>query len=135
MEQFAAFIAIDWSDAKHEVWLVDTSTSQKASFVLTHTPEELAAWATALRPRVAGWKRAVGLEQSRGPLLSALLPHDWLGLSPITPATLAKDRQAFSPSRAKDAPRDADSRLALRLHHRDHLKAGRPDKAKTRTLH
>ena len=29
MEQFAAFIAIDWSDAKHDVCLLDTATNKK----------------------------------------------------------------------------------------------------------
>lgn len=135
MEQFAAFSAMDWSDAKHEVCLVDTSTSKKESFVLKHTPEELAAWATALRTRVAGRKIAVCLEQARGPRIYALLQDDFLVLYPINPATLAKYRQAFSPSRAQDDPRDADSLLELLLHHRDHLKAWRPDKAKTRTRH
>jgi transposase len=134
MEQFAAFIAIDWSDAKHDVCLVDASTSKKESFVLKHTPEELAAWATALRTRFAGRKIAVCLEQSRGPLIYALLQYDFLVLYPINPATLAKYRQAFSPSRAKDDPRDADYLLEWLLHHRDHLKAWRPDHAKTRTL-
>lgn len=134
MEPFAAFIAIDWSDAKHDICLVDASTSKKESFVLKHTPEELAAWATALRTRFAGRKIAVGLEQSRGPLIYALLQYDFLVLYPINPATLAKYRQAFSPSRAKDDPRDADYLLELLLHHRDHLKAWRPDNAKTRTL-
>jgi hypothetical protein len=75
MEQFAAFIAIDCSDAKHDVCLVDASTGKQESFVLKHTPEELAAWATALRTRVAGGKIAVCLEQSRGPLIYALLPY------------------------------------------------------------
>jgi transposase len=133
MEQFAAFIAIDWSDAKHDVCLVDASTSQKESFVLKHTPEELAAWATALRTRVAGRKIAVCLEPSRGPLISALWPYDFLVRYPINPATLAQYRQACSPSRANDDPRDADDRLEWLLHQRDHLKAWRPDHAKTRT--
>jgi transposase len=134
MEPFAAFIAIDWSDAKHDICLVDASTSKKESFVLQHTPEELAAWATALRTRFAGRKIAVCLEQSRGPLIYALLQYDFLVLYPINPTTLAKYRQAFSPSWAKDDPRDADYLLELLLHHRDHLKAWRPANAKTRTL-
>jgi ribosomal protein S15P/S13E len=133
LEQLAACIAIAWSDAKHAVWLVDASTSQTASFVLKHTPEALAAWATALRTRVAGRKLAVCLEPSRGPLISALLPYDFRVLYPIHPATRAKYRQAVAPSRATDDPRDADDLLEWRLHQRDHLKAWRPDQAKTRT--
>ena len=111
MEQFAAFIAIDWADAQQAIWLLDASTNQKAHCVLTHPPEALEAWATALRTRFAGQKIAVCLEPSRGPLISALLQDDFLGLYPLNPATLAQDRQAFSPSRAKDAPQDADSLL------------------------
>jgi transposase len=62
------------------------------------------------------------------------LKYAFLGLSPINPATLAKYRQAFSPSRAKDEPQDVADLLALLLHHRDRLKAWRPENAKTRTL-
>jgi transposase len=134
MEQFVAFIAIDWADAKHDICLLDASTSQKEQVVLKHTPEDLEAWATALRTRFGGQKIAVCLEQSRGPLIYALLKYDFLVLYPINPATLAKYRQAFSPSRAKDDPQDADYMLELLLQHRDRLKAWRPDHAKTRTL-
>jgi transposase len=133
MEQFAAFIAIDWADAKQDIWLLDASTNQQEPCVLTHTPEALEAWATAWRTRFAGQKIAVCLEQSRGPLLYALLKYDFLVLSPVNPATLAKYRQAFSPSRATDDPQDADYLLEILLHHRDRLKAWRPDTAKTRT--
>jgi transposase len=62
------------------------------------------------------------------------LKYDFLVLYPINPTTLAKYREAFSPSRAKDDPRDADYLLDLLIHHRDRLKAWRPDTAKTRTL-
>jgi transposase len=134
MEQFAAFVAIDWSDTKHDICLVDVATGKKESLILKHTPEELEAWATALRIRFGGRPIAVCLEQSRGPLIYALLKYDFLVLYPINPTTLAKYREAFSPSRAKDDPRDADYLLELLVQHRDRLKAWRPDNAKTRTL-
>ena len=111
MEQCAAFVAIDWSDAKPALCLLDGATGKKEAGILTHTPEALEAWATALRTRFAGQPVAVGLEPSRGPLISALLQYDFLVRSPLNPATLAKYREAFSPSRAKDAPQDADSLL------------------------
>jgi transposase len=134
MEQFVAFVAIDWSDTKHAICLVDVATGTKESLILKHTPEELEAWATALRIRFGGRPIAVCLEQSRGPLIYALLKYDFLVLYPINPTTLAKYREAFSPSRAKDDPRDADYLLELLVQHRDRLKAWRPDHAKTRTL-
>jgi transposase len=133
MEPFAAFVAIDWSDAKHDICLLDVATGKKEADILKHTPEELEAWATAWRTRVAGQPIAVCLEQSRGPLIYALLKYDFLVLYPINPATLAKYREACSPSRATDDPRDADYLLELLLHHRNRLKAWRPDHAKTRT--
>ena len=54
MEQFAAFIAVDWSDAKQDICLLDASPNKQEHCVLPHTPEELEAWATALRTRFAG---------------------------------------------------------------------------------
>ena len=51
----------------------------------------------------------------------------------MNPTTLAKYREACSPNRATDDPRDADSRLARLVQHRDRLKAWRPDHAQTRT--
>jgi Transposase len=134
MEQFAALIAIAWSDATHDICLLDVATSKQESCILKHTPADLEAWATALRTRFAGQQIAVCLEQSRGPLIYALLKPDFLVLSPINPATRAKYREAFSPSRANDDPRDAEYLLELLLQHRDRLKAWRPEHAKTRTL-
>ena len=54
MEQFAAFIAIDSSDTKHDIRLFDVATGKKRSCIRKHTPEALDAWATVLRARFAG---------------------------------------------------------------------------------
>jgi hypothetical protein len=133
MEQCAAFVASDWSDTKHDICLVDVATGKKESLSLKHTPEELDAWATAWRTRCAGPLIAVCLEPSRGPRISALWKSDFWVLSPVNPPTLAKYREACSPSRAQNAPRAADDRLELRLQQRDRRKAWRPDHATTRT--
>ena len=55
-------------------------------------------------------------------------------LYPINPTTLAKYREAFTPSRAKDDPTDADYAAELIMKHSDRLKAWRPDDEQTRTL-
>jgi len=86
------------------------------------------------RSRFQGQPIAVGLEQSRGPLIYALLKYDFLVLYPINPVTLAKYRQAFSPALGKDDPSDADYLLDLLQHHRARLTPWRPDDEKTRTL-
>ena len=46
----------------------------------------------------------------------------------------SKFREAFSPSRAKDDPTDAEYLVELLVHHRERLKAWLPDDEKTRTL-
>jgi len=94
----------------------------------------LQEWALALRTRFQGQPIAVGLEQSRGPLIYALLKYDFFVLYPINPVTLAKYRQAFSPALGKDDPSDADYLLDLLQHHRERLTPWRPDDEKTRTL-
>src|ERR1044072_4187632 len=134
MSDFAAFVGIDWSDKKHDLCLVDAATGKKEFSILKHTPEALNEWALKLRSRFGGQKVAVCLEQSRGPLIFALLKYDFLALYPVHPKTLSSYREAFSPSRAKDDPTDADYQVELLLHHRDRLKVWRPDDEQTRTL-
>jgi hypothetical protein len=49
--------------------------------------------------------------------LFALLQYDFLVLYPLNPTTLAKYREAFTPSRAKDDPSDADYAAELLMKH------------------
>lgn len=134
MNTFAAFVGLDWSDSKHVCCLVDAATGSKEFFTLHHSPEAIDQWATSLRSRFNGQNIALCLEQSRGPLIFALLKYDFFVLYPINPSTLANYRGAFSPSRTKDDPTDADYQAEILIHHRDRLKAWLPDDAKTRTL-
>ncbi len=134
MADFAAFLGIDWANDKHDLCLLDATTGTKEFLRLAHKPEVLDAFLTQLRARYPQQPIAVGLEQARGPLLFALLKYDFLTLYPIHPTTLARYREAFSPSRAKDDPTDAAYAAELLQHHRDRLTAWIPDDAQTRTL-
>lgn len=134
MSEYAALVAIDWADKQHAVCLYDPSTGKREQSIVKHTPAALQQWALSLRQRFAGQQIAVGLEQSRGPLIYALLQYDFLVPYPINPATLAKYRQAFSTAGGKDDPADADYLLDLLQHHRDRLRPWHPDDEKTRTL-
>ena len=134
MNEFAAYVGWDWADKKHDLCLVDAASGRKESSVIKNTPQAIEEWATGLRKRFGGRPVAVCLEQSRGPVIFALLKYDFLVLYPINPTTLAKYREAFSPSRAKDDPRDAEYLAELVIQHRDRLKAWRPDDERTRTL-
>jgi transposase len=134
MTDFAALIGLDWSDKKHDLCLIDSVTGRRETAVLPHSPQQIEQWAADLRARYGGQPVAVCLEQSRGPLIYALLKHDFLTLYPVNPRTLSKSREAFSPSRHKDDPPDAEHLAELLLHHRERLRAWRPDDEQTRAL-
>src|SRR2546428_3016694 len=134
MSEYAALVAVDWADQQHAVCLLDPSTGEREQSIVKHTPAALQEWALSLHQRFAGQPIAVCLEQSRGPLIYALLQYDFFVLYPINPATLAKYRQAFSTARGKDDPTDADYLLDLLEHHRNRLRPWHPDDQKTRTL-
>jgi transposase len=60
--------------------------------------------------------------------------YDFIVLFPINPVTLTRYREAFTPSRAKDDPVDADLLCELVARHREQLKAWQPDDVCTRKL-
>lgn len=120
---FAALVGLDWSDQKHDLCLVDATTGDRELSIIKHTPEALNEWARDLRVRFGGRRVAVCMEQSPGSLIYALMKYDFLVLYPVNPQTLAKFREAFTPSRAKSDPTDAEFLVELLSHHRERLKA------------
>ncbi len=130
----AAFVGIDWADAKHDVCLQAAGTAKRECFQLEHTPEAIETWVSTLRSRFRGQPVAVCLELTKGPLVSALRKDDFLVLFPINPLTLARYREAFTPSQAKDDPTDAALQLELLLTHRDKLPPLQPQSPTMRTL-
>ena len=133
-EAFAAFVGIDWADAQHDVCLQAAGSTKRECCILEHTPEAIDAWVTTLRMRFNGQPIAVCLELNKGPLVSALRKYDFLVLFPLNPLTLARYREAFTPSRAKDDPTDAELQLELLLTHRDKLQPLQPQSPTMRAL-
>jgi transposase len=133
-EEFAAFVGLDWADAKHDVCLQATGTERREFLILEHRPEAIDAWVHTLRTRFNGQPVAVCLELNKGPIVSALRQYDFLVLFPVNPLTVAKYREAFTPSRAKDDPTDAELQVELLLKHRDKLTPLAPQSAMMRTL-
>src|SRR5919198_4903836 len=131
---FAAFVGIDWADAKHDGCLQAAGSAKRECFQLEHTPEAIDAWVTTLRTRFHGQPVAICLELNKGPLVFALHKYDFLVLFPINPLTLARYREAFTPSRAKDDPTDAALQLELLLTHRDKLQPLQPQSPAMRAL-
>src|SRR5215510_12272078 len=133
-DTFAAFVGIDWADANHDICLQATGAAKRECFQLEHTPEAIDAWVTTLRKRFHGQPVAICLELNKGPLVFALRKYDFLVLFPINPLTLARYREAFTPSRAKDDPSDAELQLELLLTHRDKLQPLSPQSPAMRAL-
>ena len=130
---FTALVGIDWSDKKHDFCLQGAGSQQRELGVVAHRPEVIEHWARALYQRFGG-PIAVCLEIAKGPLVHALQRYEFIVLFPVNPAMLAKYREAFVPSRAKDDPTDAEIALELLLRHREKLQPLKPQSAAMRTL-
>jgi hypothetical protein len=133
-EECAALVGLDWADATHDVCFHATGTERRECLRLEHRPEASDAWVQTLRTRFNGPPVAVCLELNKGPIVSALRPYDCLVLFPVHPLTLAKYREAFTPSRATDDPPDAALQVELLLTHRDKLTPLTPQSPTMRAL-
>jgi transposase len=133
-EEFAAFVGLDWADTKHDVCLQAAGTARREFGGFEHSPEAIDAWVQTLRTRFNGQPIAVCLELKQGPIVSALRNYDFLVLFPVNPLTLAKYREAFTPSHAKDDPTDAELQVELLLKHRDKLTPLTPQSPTMRAL-
>jgi hypothetical protein len=121
----AAERTIAWRNVSHKIERINAD-------VIKHSAETLDQWPDSLRRRYPGQKIAVCLEQARGPLVYALLKYNFLSLYPINPKTLAKFREAFTPSRAKDDLGDTAYLADLLALHHDKLRPWLPDDEKTK---
>jgi transposase len=134
MSEFAAIIGLDWADAKHDICLQCAGTEQREFAILEHRPETIDAWACALRQRFMGQPIAVALELDKGPIVAALRQHDCFVLFPINPSTLAKYRETWTVSGAKDDPTDAELALELVSKHPERFKPLNPQSPAMRAL-
>jgi len=132
--EYAAFIAIDWADEKHAFALQCSAAAKKETGTLEQKPELIGAWVAQLRERFGGRLIAVGVEQSRGALIHALLAYDFLVIYPIHPTTVSKFREAFKFSGAKSDPLDTQQILEILTKHLALLKPLKPDTQETRLL-
>jgi len=131
---FAALLGIDWADKKHDICLCAAGSTKRERSVVPHTPAALRDWADKLRERFGGAPVAVCIELTQGPIVSALLEHDFFVLFPVQPKTLARYRETFTTSGAKDDPTDAEFALELLLRHPDKLTPLEPESVPMRSL-
>ncbi|PAY21012.1 IS110 family transposase [Rhodopirellula sp. SM50] len=129
----ALFIGIDWADQKHDCHIIDPAGKEMA-MELPHTPESINEWIAKMTEKAGGGKIAIMLEQSKGPLIHALMFHANIALYPINPKQLARYRESYPGGDGKSDPTDA-MYLARMLGERiDTLKAWLADDEQTRLL-
>jgi transposase len=133
LSAYTAVIGIDWADKKHDVCVQAVGSDERQFSRIPHQVDKIDEWARAMYLRHGG-QMAVAVELSKGPIVSALQKYNFFVIYPINPTTLAKYRQAFNPSGAKDDPTDAELALDLLLKHPDRFEALNPQSVEMRTL-
>mgnify|MGYP001082310259 CR=1 FL=1 len=131
---FAALIAIDWADRKHDVCELEHHNNKPIFTVIPSKPEAINAWANALKQKYNGQLVAVACELKKGPLIYALSKFKHMVLFTINPSTVAKYRKAFTQSGAKDDPTDAAIQLEILQQHMPKLNVITPDTESIRSL-
>ena len=131
-DQPALFIGIDWANEKHDCYVIDRD-GKGFHQELTHSAESIDAWVADMLKLADGKPIAIMLEQSRGPLVYALMFRKNVLLYPVNPKQLARYRESY-PGGGKDDPSDARY-LARMLRERiTTLTAWQPDDDNTRLL-
>lgn len=132
-DEFTAVIGLDWADSKHDICVQPAGSEAREFQRIAHNPKHIERWALSMRERF-GAPIAVALELANGPIVYALQKYDFLVLYPVNPAMLAKYREAFQSSGAKDDPTDAELAVDLVLRHRERFKPLKPQSVEMRTL-
>jgi transposase len=132
-QPFTAYVGIDWGDTKHDICLQAAGSDRREFDRIPHQVTRIDDWAMSLHQRFGG-NIAIALELAKGPIVYALQKYDFFVLFPINPSTLAKYREAFKPSQAKDDPTDAELALDLLMHHPERFAPLQPQSVAMRTL-
>lgn len=133
MKSKRIFVGIDWADAQHAFHLVaDDQIVRSGNFEQQ---------ARAIDKLIQSWRREfpgatfnVAIEQSKGPLITALLKYKDVIIYPINPAALANYRKAFAHGGGKNDPADAQLLADYLQHYLDKLRPLRQDEPLTREL-
>jgi transposase len=120
--EFTAHIGIDWADQKHDYCIQGQKHSKREFGILSHSPESIDEWVLSLHKRFGG-QIAIAVELTRGPIVYALQKYNFITIFPVNPTLLAKYRDAFTLSGAKDDPTDAEFALDLMLNYPGKIKA------------
>ena len=102
----ALYIGIDWADQAHDGYIIDAEgNGQPCRF--KQTPEAIEQWVAELKERAGDRPVAIMLEQSKGPLIYALMHRPGILLYPINPKQFARYRESYPGGNSKSDPSDA----------------------------
>lgn len=133
-DQYAAFVGVDWADRKHDICVQANGSPRRELSVIEHTPKAIDDWALGLLKRFGDRPVALCCELKKGPLINALGKYPQLVIFPLNPAAVAKYRETFSCSGAKDDPSDAELQCDFLQRHFERFKPLLPDSAEMRAL-
>src|ERR1051325_10147938 len=128
------WIGLDWADQKHRLAVLPPGASEPTSHWVEQKPAALDTFFFTLRKERPEARIHVCIEQSRGPVIYALLKYDFVVIYPINPRMLSDFRGAFAVSGAKSDPRDADLLCEFGSKHHQRLRPLEPDDPATREL-
>ena len=128
------WVGLDWADKQHCLVVRTSVGGAPQQHLVEHKPEALDSWFLQLRQKHPTGRIAVAIEQSRGPVLYALMKYDFLAIYPVNPRCLADYRRAFKLSGVKDDPLDANLLCELVGLHPDRLRPLAVEDVPTREL-
>lgn len=127
------WVGADWADQKHS-FTVRLISGAKHTYEVEQKPERLDQFFLQLHQQHPQSRLGVCLEQSRGPLLYALMKFDFIVLYPVNPRCAADFRSAFALSGAKSDPSDSDLLAELGQKHHQRLRPLQVEDVSTRQL-
>jgi len=132
-KKFAAFVGLDWADKKHDVsiWAPD---SAPVHHEIQNTPESLNDWLQSLRKQYPDGQIALCFEGSKSGLLFHLMGYDFVTIFQVNPKSMARFREAFTPSGAKGDQSDADFLREIVVNYHESLSPWEPDDEQTRMI-
>lgn len=132
-QPFPITVGIDWADRQHVVAVCDHH-GRTTLATLEQSPQAIDEWVADMTRRFPGETLQVAIEQSRGPLVHALMGYEQIRLYPINPSQLAAYRQSLSPSGRKNDPGDAQLLAQFLQRHQHELRPWQPDSPLTRKI-
>jgi transposase len=134
VEDFSVLIGIDWADQKHDICIVQPGKADPMFSVISSGPKAVHEWAASLKLHYPDKPVAVACELKKGPLIYCLEKYEHIVIFPISPATVAKYRKAFTHSGAKNDPSDALIQTEILARHMDKLSLIEPESPDIRAL-